>query len=289
MNLQQLRYVVATADAGTMTGAAAACHVAQPALSRAVRALERELGLSLFRRDGRRVAITDEGRAVVAAARRALGEVALIEGLAGRVARQTTVTVAATPTIQADLGSGLLGEFRQRYPHFPVRLLHCPSAEAVGEAVADGRADAGVCDLPVSGDLVELPFETREVVLIAPPGADLPDPVPMASVAALPLIVPTRGDRRRGIEAMVAGAGVELRVGFESDERSSWIPAVLAGFGGCLWYRAQGAEAAALGARVMGLDPPMRLSIGVVHREEHLAPPVAGLVRLARERTSPPE
>ena len=43
MNIQQLRYVVATAERGSMTAAAAALFVAQPALSRAVRQLEREL------------------------------------------------------------------------------------------------------------------------------------------------------------------------------------------------------------------------------------------------------
>jgi LysR family cyn operon transcriptional activator len=55
MNLQQLRYLVATADEGTMTSAATACHVAQPVLTRAVRALERELGVLLLRRRGRGV------------------------------------------------------------------------------------------------------------------------------------------------------------------------------------------------------------------------------------------
>lgn len=43
MNIQQLRYVVATAEHGSMTAAAATLYVAQPALSRAIRLLEREL------------------------------------------------------------------------------------------------------------------------------------------------------------------------------------------------------------------------------------------------------
>ena len=70
MNAQQLRYVVATAELGTMTRAAQSCAVGQPALTRAVRALEKELGVTLFRREGRRVEITDEGVEIVALARR---------------------------------------------------------------------------------------------------------------------------------------------------------------------------------------------------------------------------
>src|SRR5919204_384899 len=75
MELRQLRYVVAVADHLHFTRAAEALHVAQPALSQQVRRLERELGLDLFTRTSRSVALTDAGEAVVARARRILGEV----------------------------------------------------------------------------------------------------------------------------------------------------------------------------------------------------------------------
>src|SRR2546423_960589 len=79
MELRQLRYVVAVADHLHFTRAAASLHVAQPALSQQVRRLERELGLELFTRTSRTVALTDAGEAVVARARRVLGEVDAIE------------------------------------------------------------------------------------------------------------------------------------------------------------------------------------------------------------------
>ena len=50
MNLQQLRYLIATADEGTMTRAAESLHVAQPALSRAIRGFEAEIGITVFER-----------------------------------------------------------------------------------------------------------------------------------------------------------------------------------------------------------------------------------------------
>ena len=61
MNLRKLRYLVTTADEGTMTRAAEALHVAQPALSRAVRSLEREIGVTVFERKGRGVRVTRDG------------------------------------------------------------------------------------------------------------------------------------------------------------------------------------------------------------------------------------
>ena len=79
MELRQLRYVVAVADHLHFTRAAAELHVAQPALSQQVRRLERELGLELFTRTSRTVALTDAGEAVVARARRVLGEIDAIE------------------------------------------------------------------------------------------------------------------------------------------------------------------------------------------------------------------
>ena len=69
MNIQQLRYVVETADRGSMTAAATELFVAQPALSRAVRQLERELDVTIFRRAGRGIALTTRGEAFVARAR----------------------------------------------------------------------------------------------------------------------------------------------------------------------------------------------------------------------------
>src|SRR6266704_3481433 len=62
MELRQLRYVLAVVDHGGFTRAAAAEHIAQPSLSQAIRTLERELGVELFHRLGRRVTLTPPAR-----------------------------------------------------------------------------------------------------------------------------------------------------------------------------------------------------------------------------------
>nr|WP_283251192.1 LysR family transcriptional regulator [Rhabdothermincola salaria] len=281
-----MRYVVATAELGTMTSAAAACHVGQPALTRAVRALERELGLTMFVRRGRSVELTAEGEEVVAIARRVLGEVDALERLSRRGGRGQGLKLAATPTIQADLGSGLIRDYWRDHPEHPVRFVHCESRLAVAEAVRSGRADVGVADLPIPDDGLEtVPFEWRDVVLLGPPGTGLPDPFPVARLAEVRLITTSRGGHRRAeFDGLFAELGVTPDVAFESDERASWIPAVLAGVGCCLWYRSQGESASLQGIEVVALEPALGRAIGVVHRRGPLATPVAALVDAARRR-----
>jgi len=290
VNLSQLRYLVATADHGTMTRAAAACHVGQPALTRAVRALEAELSVPLLARNGRRVELTPEGFEVVAISRRILQEVDTLERLGRRDGRDEVLALAATPTLQADLASGLISDYWLANPQHPVRFVRCDSREAVAEAVLAGRADAGISDLPVDGSLVAVPFEHREVVLLGPPDSEISDPFPVARLGELPLILPTRGSHRRAeLDAMLDGLGIATPdVAFESDERSTWTPAVLAGVGYCIWYRAQGEAAAELGARVIGLDRRLGRSIGVIHRPGRQRPQVRALIEVARTRLSRP-
>ena len=69
MDLRQLEYVIAVVDEGGFTRAARSVHVSQPALSQAVRSLERELGVELFNRSGRTVALTSAGEALLGPAR----------------------------------------------------------------------------------------------------------------------------------------------------------------------------------------------------------------------------
>jgi DNA-binding transcriptional LysR family regulator len=74
MNFRRLQYFLAVVDAGTVTAAAEDLHIAQPALSRQLKTLERELRLELFEPQGNRLALTPAGRALVPAARRLMVE-----------------------------------------------------------------------------------------------------------------------------------------------------------------------------------------------------------------------
>ena len=70
MTLQQLRYVTAIAEAGTLSEAARRFYIAQPSLTASLRELEEELGLTIFRRTNRGAVLTPEGEQILAAYQR---------------------------------------------------------------------------------------------------------------------------------------------------------------------------------------------------------------------------
>lgn len=282
MNLRQLRYVVATADHGTMTSAAQALYVAQPALSRAVRELERELGIELFARSGRGVVLTAAGEQVVRQARIALEAVDAIEAVTRGQGRGSELRIAATPTLEPELTGGLLPRFARDQPAVKVRVVRCDGREAVGAAVRSGRADLAVTDLPVPGDLAAHPFDQREVVLISSPTLKLRDPVSPSAMEGLRLIVPTRGTARRAeLDAMLATIGANVVVALESDERGAWPGWVRAGRGSLLWYRNQVEDTDGLVVR--SLMPPLTRTIGLVHAHRPLPQVAREFLAYAKE------
>ena len=79
MTLQQLRYVTAVTDAGTISRAAQQFYISQPSLTNSIRELEQELGLTIFHRTNRGVALPPEGEEFLGYARQVLAQIELIE------------------------------------------------------------------------------------------------------------------------------------------------------------------------------------------------------------------
>src|SRR6476659_7876744 len=152
MDLRQLRYALAVVDEGTFTAAAAACFVAQPSLSQAVAALERELGATLFDRLGRRAALTAAGEAFVPAAREALRAVdtirADVAAVTGVVAGH--LDLVALPTLAVDPVTPLVGAFRRTHPGVVVRLAHPDDTGELLDRVRSGASELGITELPVA-------------------------------------------------------------------------------------------------------------------------------------------
>ena len=118
MDTNRLRYFVAVVDHGGFTAASKAVFVSQPALSLAVKELERELGTPLFARVGRGVRLTAAGTALLGPARQALRDVetgrAAVAAVAGVMAG--SLSVCSLPTLAADPMAGLAVRFRRHYP-----------------------------------------------------------------------------------------------------------------------------------------------------------------------------
>ncbi|MCA9291329.1 MAG: hydrogen peroxide-inducible genes activator [Phycisphaerales bacterium] len=172
MELRQLRYFVAVAEAGTISRAAARCGITQPSLSQQIMKLERELGVELLDRLGRGVAMTDAGRALLARARPILGAVREIEGSLrvdvdegrGRLA------VGAIPTMAPYLVPALVARLREEYPECEI-IVREDLTQNLVEAIADHELDVAIMSTPIDHDLIDLQVVGREALLVVAPAA----------------------------------------------------------------------------------------------------------------------
>ncbi|MFE3056693.1 LysR family transcriptional regulator [Nocardia sp. NPDC059239] len=195
MNLQQLRYVVAVAELGSFTKAAADLFVVQSALSQQVRKLEDELGVRLFARTTRSVVPTPEGEALLPQIRQVLAGVDRLvidaQALHGAVRGRLTVGLMEVPPELLDVAA-LMAAFHARYPEVSVTLRSGGSDLLVG-AVRDRKLDVAIVGLAVESAMAHVEFTpllSEPLVAVLPvdhpasPGAS----VSVHDLAACPFI-----------------------------------------------------------------------------------------------------
>ncbi len=131
MDLRQLRTFVTTAERGSVSLASAELRVAQPALSRQIQALERELGIKLFDRIRRRLVLTAEGRLLLVDCRGALNLANSIKERAQLLQRADAgvLSIAATPQTIDGVLSGFLTRYNKARPNVHVKLIEAIGAE----------------------------------------------------------------------------------------------------------------------------------------------------------------
>src|SRR5699024_6679328 len=117
-NLAQVEALIAIVDYGSFTAAAEVLRISQPSLSRRVRALEEALGTRLFLPVGRRRELTDTGRRIVAAGRRALGEMSSIEAMVASARELATGSLRVTglPSLVSPVLTDRVGVFHREHP-----------------------------------------------------------------------------------------------------------------------------------------------------------------------------
>lgn len=287
MELRQVEHAVAVADTGGFTAAADEVGITQPALSQSVAALERDLGVALFVRGPREVALTSAGEAFLGPARQLLRAAAAVRQAAADVTglRSGRLDLVALPTLAVDPLADLVGRFRSAHPGVAVRITAPDVRAAVLDQVRRGEAELGLAevaaDLP---GLVTRPVASQEVVLVAPPGTKISRTrrVPTSRLGAIDLIsTPPRTSTRDVLEDACAAAGVEPRVVVETAHREALAPLVVTGAGSALLAAPQARDAEAEGAVVVRLDPPLRRHVGFLHRPGPLSPSAEALLALA--------
>jgi DNA-binding transcriptional LysR family regulator len=172
LTLDQLRTLEAVADAGSFSAAGRRLRRVQSAVSTAMANLEAELGVTLFDRGTKVPTITPAGRAVLAQARRILGEVATLNDaareLAGGVEAQVSLCVDSLLPMRALVG--LCERFAKRFPQVDLRV-DTQTLSAVAARVVDGAATVGVT-IPVAlpAGLERTSLAAIRMVPVAKPG-----------------------------------------------------------------------------------------------------------------------
>ncbi|WP_260474732.1 LysR family transcriptional regulator [Streptomyces sp. WAC 05379] len=242
VHVRDLRYFVAVAEELHFTRAAERLYVSQPALSKQVRALERHLGVELFRRDPQGVTLTEAGAALLPHARRVLD--AWSEGAAAleaaRVAARSTLVVGmSTSPGRGGLLPAIRSRFTAAHPDTVLRLRQV-SWEDSTAGLADGDADIAFVWLP-------LPDAERygwTVVAEEPRLVALPDTHRLASRPEIDfadlldepfLALPAgAGPLRDYWLALEERAGRPPRIGAEIAGTEETYEALVAGLGVCL-------------------------------------------------------
>ena len=270
MELHQLRYLVAVAEEGSFTRAAAREHVAQPAVSTAVRQLERELGIELLERGPRGARPTEAGRAVLAHAQTALAAVTqarhVADELTGLLRGRVVVgmVVGCTSIVLAEL----VADFARRHPAIDVSLVEGSSA-ALLDDLRDGTLDlawVGRAAPPPQGIETAVLYEEEQVAVIAADrAAGEPGALTVAELAARRLIALPRGTGgRTALDEACARAGVTADVAFEATGLDMVLRLAAQGLGTGL---VPASVAAAFdGVRALPLQSPVRSRIEVAWR-----------------------
>ena len=270
MELRQLAHFVAVAEELHFTRAADRVHVVQSSLSSSIGALERELGDALFVRDNRRVALTQAGRALLPAARRALaaadeGRLA-VAGVRGVLHGQLHIGAIQTLGV-VDLAA-LLARLRRAHPEVTIRLRH-DAASALARAAADAELDVAFIDGPVDrARLTRIELGGDELVLAVPRGD------PLARRTSIRLADPALGQRdfvdyradsalRAQIDTACSTAGLARRITCEVGNMQYLVDSVRHGLGIAV-LPPMAVHAAGEHVAAIRITPPIRRDICAV-------------------------
>lgn len=145
ITVRQAEFFVAVAEAAHFGRAAEGLFVSQPVVSQEIRRLERNLGLALFDRSTRSVALTSAGETLLPHARDLLGAAAGFAEVARRLAgpASTAIRLAATPSAMNALVPEILRRAEELLPGIAVEELAVETGE-VADALVAGRADVGI-------------------------------------------------------------------------------------------------------------------------------------------------
>lgn len=293
LTARQLHAVLALAEYGSFIAAAAFLKTSQPALTRTIKRVEDVLGVRLFDRSTRRVAITTAGKEFVAVAERMLNDLRISVSSMREIGQEQRgrVIVSSIMSVASGLLPAIVAEYRDSRPGIEIVLR-----EGVHGTVLDdlrsGAADLGATYVDDVPDFLEAKRMSREVFDVILPRthplakATKPRSVTLAELARFPLVsLPYESRTRRIVDGAASAAGYTLRHVATVTQFATMMSFVRAGVG--IAIVPSGAIAGLLGKdlAVVALSKP-RLSrdVGLIWlRDRELTPAARGFAAVVEK------
>ena len=239
MNTRSLKNFLALAENLHFGKASDVCNISISALSRNIRQLEEELGVRLFNRDNRTVALTDEGQKFLKYAREAISQWQLIQNelgdhsgeLRGKLSLYCSVT--ASYSILFDL----LNRFRPDYPGIEIKLHTGDPEHAIARIIA-GSEDISIAAHPrtLPRGVVFKPITVSPLVFIAPisqldPDVPITTPSTPEAWANVPMVLSETGIARNRVDAWFREMGISPRIYAQVEGYEAIVSMVSLGLG----------------------------------------------------------
>ena len=236
MDIQNLHAFAAVSDSGSFSRAAKALFLTQPAVSKRIQALELALDVKLFDRIGKRVQLTEAGRALLPGCRRILDEIDESQRIISNL-RDTTsgvLSLATSHHIGLHRLPAVLREYANNWPQVELGLQFMPS-ELACEQVINGTIELALITLPESADerlLLQPVWQDPMYAVVSSDHALAAlDGVTRAQLLQHAAILPTRGSYTRQLIDAALGLAESVSTLLETDYLETIKAMVQAGLG----------------------------------------------------------
>jgi len=272
MDVKLLEAFRAVVDSRSVTAAAQALGITQPAVSGQIAKLEESVGFPLFERAGGRLKPTPEGLLFYTEATRVLGEVDRLAATTAQIreGQSGRLVIASHPAAAISMLPPLVAAFVAERPGVSVRLVSRHS-DVVSQLLPTEGYDLGIAELPVDETAVRLMRFQMRCVAILPPRHALASRklLTPALLSGQPMIAPARSPQMLSrVYGTFAGADAQINAVVEAAFFASCCALVAAGTGWSLVDPLSAQSFSHLGIVARPFEPAVIYEIGVFHRRD---------------------
>jgi DNA-binding transcriptional LysR family regulator len=290
MELHSLRYFVAVAEELHFSRAATRLHITQPALSRQIRLLEEELGITLLRRTKRTVELTEAGATFLPEIRKALQQIESATQIAQRAARGEigSLRIAFAASAMHIVLPKILQQFRALYPNVKLEMTELCTLDQV-EALRTETVDVGLLHPPIDVPFLSLhPLQGEKLVVALPEAHPLSQQkqLPLKTLASESFILHPRYEGPilyDQILTLCRQAGFEPHIVHEEIKHQTRIGLVAAGIGiAFVPESSQQSSSSGVSYCAIAGDAPT-LQLAVAWRSDHVSPVLREFLQVAQQ------